>query len=115
MNYSHPAEIMDEIARLMPTFTNVSYAKLDEEGSLQWPCNDAAPHGTPTMHIGEFVRGKGRFFVTEYVPTDEKVNARFPLILTTRPHPLAVQRRCADAPYGERGVACRGSPRYPPA
>ncbi len=83
MNYAHPSEIMDEIARLMPTFTNVSYAKLEEEGSVQWPCNDAAPHGTPTMHIGEFVRGKGRFFITEYVPTNEKVNAKFPLILTT--------------------------------
>jgi formate dehydrogenase major subunit len=83
MPYSHPSEIMDEIARLMPTFTNVSYDKLDEEGSIQWPCNDAAPHGTPTMHIDEFVRGKGRFFVTEYVPTQEKVNGKFPLILTT--------------------------------
>jgi formate dehydrogenase major subunit len=83
MPYSHPSEIMDEIARLMPTFTNVSYDKLDEEGSIQWPCNDAAPHGTPTMHIDEFVRGKGRFFITEYVPTQEKVNGRFPLILTT--------------------------------
>jgi formate dehydrogenase major subunit len=83
MNYSHPSEIMDEIARLMPTFASVSYDTLDEEGSIQWPCNEAAPHGTPTMHIGEFVRGKGRFFVTEYVPTNEKVNTRFPLILTT--------------------------------
>jgi formate dehydrogenase major subunit len=83
MNYSHPSEIMDEIARLMPTFTGVSYDKLDREGSIQWPCNDAAPHGTPTMHIDEFVRGKGRFFITEYVPTQERVNSKFPLILTT--------------------------------
>ena len=83
MHYSHPSEIMDEIARLTPTFTGVSYAKLDQLGSIQWPCNDAAPEGTPTMHIGQFVRGKGRFYVTEYVPTSERVNARFPLILTT--------------------------------
>jgi formate dehydrogenase major subunit len=83
MDYAHPSEIMDEIARLTPTFTGVSYEKLDAEGSVQWPCNEKAPHGTPTMHIGGFVRGKGRFFVTEYVPTDEKVNAKFPLILTT--------------------------------
>jgi formate dehydrogenase major subunit len=60
MHYSHPSEIMDEIARLTPTFTGVSYEKLDQLGSIQWPCNDAAPDGTPTMHIGEFVRGKGR-------------------------------------------------------
>jgi formate dehydrogenase major subunit len=43
MNYSHPSEIMDEIARLTPTFAGVSYAKLDRLGSIQWPCNDARP------------------------------------------------------------------------
>jgi len=83
MNYTHPSEIMDEIARLTPTFTNVSFARIDELGSIQWPCNAAHPEGTPTMHVGEFVRGKGKFLVTEYVPTTEKVNARYPLILTT--------------------------------
>ena len=83
MDYKHPSEIMDEIARLTPTFTGVSYERIDQLGSIQWPCNAAHPVGTPTMHIGEFVRGKGRFLVTEYVPTREKVNARFPLILTT--------------------------------
>jgi formate dehydrogenase major subunit len=84
MRYSHPSEIMDEIARLTPTFTAVSYQRIDElGGSIQWPCNAEHPQGTPTMHVGEFVRGKGRFLVTEYVPTAERVNARFPLILTT--------------------------------
>ncbi|PZQ12543.1 MAG: formate dehydrogenase subunit alpha [Rhodanobacter denitrificans] len=83
MDYRHPSEIMDEIARLTPTFHGVSYAKLDREGSVQWPCNETAPDGTPTMHIDQFVRGKGKFMLTEYVPTAEKVNAKFPLILTT--------------------------------
>jgi len=83
MNYSHPSEIMDEIARLTPTFTGVSYEKLDRMGSVQWPCNEEAPDGTPVMHIDEFVRGKGKFLITQYVPTDEKVTRRFPLILTT--------------------------------
>src|SRR6202021_2833236 len=83
MNYAHPSEIMDEIASLTPTFTGVSFDRIEELGSIQWPCNAAHPEGTPTMHIGEFVRGKGKFLVTEYVPTAEKVNARYPLILTT--------------------------------
>ncbi|MDY7545203.1 formate dehydrogenase subunit alpha [Glaciimonas sp. CA11.2] len=83
MHYNHPSEIMDEIAALTPTFKGVSYAKLDEVGSLQWPCNDAAPEGTPIMHIGEFVRGKGKFINTQYFATDEKVTMKFPLILTT--------------------------------
>jgi len=83
MNYKHPSEIMDEIAALTPTFTGVSYKKIDELESIQWPCNDAAPEGTPVMHVEEFVRGKGRFMVTEYVPTDERTTGKYPLILTT--------------------------------
>jgi len=83
MKYSHASEIMDEIAALTPTFSGVSFKKLDELGSIQWPCNDENPNGTPTMHIDEFVRGKGKFFVTEYVPTTEKVSGKYPLILTT--------------------------------
>ena len=83
MSYRHPSEIMDEIARLTPTFAGVTYEKLDRLGSVQWPCNDAAPEGTPTMHVHQFVRGKGRFCLTEYVPTSERSSSRFPLILTT--------------------------------
>jgi len=83
MQYAHPAEIMDEIARLTPTFTGVSFARIDELGSIQWPCNAQHPEGTPTMHVDAFVRGKGRFLVTEYVPTSERINSQFPLILTT--------------------------------
>ena len=83
MHYDHPSEIMDEIARLTPTFAGVSYEKLEREDSVQWPCNDKAPDGTPLMHINGFVRGKGLFLVTEYAETDEQAGSRFPLILTT--------------------------------
>ncbi|MGX5736450.1 formate dehydrogenase subunit alpha [Bosea thiooxidans] len=83
MSYAHPGEIMDEIARLTPTFAGVSYDKLDKLGSVQWPCNDKAPTGTPLMHVDRFVRGKGKFMITEYVPTEERTGPRFPLLLTT--------------------------------
>ena len=83
MAYSHPSEIMDEIARLTPTFAGVSYDRLEELGSIQWPCNEGAPNGTPIMHEAGFVRGQGLFMVTEYVPTEERTNDRFPLLLTT--------------------------------
>ncbi|HEY2274954.1 MAG TPA: formate dehydrogenase subunit alpha [Steroidobacteraceae bacterium] len=83
MNYGSASEIMDEIARLTPTFAGMSFEKIERLGSIQWPCNDEHPEGTPTMHVGQFVRGKGKFWTTEYVPTSEKVTSRFPLILTT--------------------------------
>lgn len=83
MNYTHPSEIMDEIAALTPTFTGVSFDRITEMGSIQWPCNDAAPDGTPIMHIDEFVRGKGKFMITKYIPTDERSTRKFPLLFTT--------------------------------
>ena len=83
MDYATPEAVMDEIAALTPSFSGVSYKRLDELGSIQWPCNAAAPEGTPTMHIDKFVRGKGRFIITQYVATDEKVTRKFPLLLTT--------------------------------
>jgi formate dehydrogenase major subunit len=83
MHYTHPSEIMDEIAALTPTFHGVTFEKIDRLGSVQWPCNDEAPDGTPIMHVGRFVRGKGRFINTQYIATDEKVTRKFPLLLTT--------------------------------
>lgn len=85
MNYTHPSEIMDEIARLTPTFNGVSYDKIDQLGSIQWPCYDEESEGTPIMHTEEFMRdnGKGLFMLTEFVATQERVNGKFPLILTT--------------------------------
>ncbi|MGW2347103.1 formate dehydrogenase subunit alpha [Streptomyces sp. NPDC001661] len=83
MEYEHPSQIMDEIASVTPTFAGVSFDLIDKLGSIQWPCNEEAPEGTPTMHVDEFVRGKGRFVVTSYVPTNERSTRRFPLVLTT--------------------------------
>jgi formate dehydrogenase major subunit len=83
MSYGSAAEIMDEIAELTPTFHNVSFEFLDRVGSVQWPCNESAPMGTPIMHIDQFVRGKGLFIETDYVPTEERTNRKFPLLLTT--------------------------------
>ncbi len=83
MDYDDASQIMDEIAQVTPTFAGVSFDHLDKVGSIQWPCNDAAPEGTPIMHVDGFVRGKGHFVETPYVPTDERANRKFPLILTT--------------------------------
>ena len=84
MHYSHPEQVMQEIAALTPSFHGVSYDKIERLGSVQWPCNDdTAEGGVEVMHVDRFVRGKGRFALTRYVASEEKVTRRFPLILTT--------------------------------
>jgi formate dehydrogenase major subunit len=83
MHYASAADIMDEIAALTPAFAGVSFAHLDAVGSVQWPCTDATPLGTPVMHADRFVRGKGRFLITSFVPTEERATRAYPLLLTT--------------------------------
>lgn len=84
MHYDHPEQIMQEIAELTPSFRGVSYEKIERLGSVQWPCNENTEEaGTPIMHIDKFVRGKGKFFNTLYIASDEKVTQKFPLLLTT--------------------------------
>ena len=84
-------------------------------GSVQWPCNGRRRVGTPVMHIDGFARGKGKFMLTEYVPTDERTGPRYPADPDDRPHPQPVQRRRADAPHRQRGLAQGGPARNPPA
>jgi formate dehydrogenase major subunit len=74
---------MDEIAQLTPSFHGVSYDKLEALGSIQWPCNEQHPEGTPIMHQVDFPIGKGNFSITPYLASEERANRRFPLLLTT--------------------------------
>ena len=82
-DYSHPAEIMDEIAALTPIYGGVSYKRLEERGFLQWPCRSANDPGTPYLHKDHFVRGKGKFTPVHYKEPAELPDEEYPLILTT--------------------------------
>ena len=91
--------------RLTPTFAGVSYEQLDEVGSVQWPCNEKAPLGTPIMHVGGFVRGKGKFIDHRVRADRREGRPALPAAAHHRPHPHPVQRRRADAAHRQRRVA----------
>ena len=82
MKYDSPAEIMEEIASLTPSYGGVRYERLEGMG-LQWPCPSPEHPGTLVLHQGMFTRGKGKFHVTPYVPPPELPDAEYPFILTT--------------------------------
>jgi anaerobic selenocysteine-containing dehydrogenase len=114
MSYAAPSEIMDEIAATTPTFAGVSFARLDASRLDAVAGLRHRPHGTPTMHVGEFVRGKGQLIETVFVPTTERSTAQVPADPHHRPDPQPVQRRRADPAYRQQHVAPRGRPRDPP-
>ena len=82
-----PAEIMDEIASVTPSFAGISHARLDSEEvngqGLQWPCTSKDHPGTPIMHVGKFARGLGYFRPAAYVPSMEQPDDEYPLIMMT--------------------------------
>jgi len=81
-NFAHPSKIMEEIARLTPSYGGISYRRL-EKGGLQWPCPTREHPGTPILHTDMFLRGKGRFIPLEYKPPAESPDDEYPLVLTT--------------------------------
>jgi len=81
--YSHPEEIQQEIAALTPSYAGVTYARLDRGESLQWPVLDENHPGTPILHVGGIVGGKGKFHAIDHLPPEELPDAEFPWILTT--------------------------------
>lgn len=85
--YLTPAEIMDEIASVTPSFAGISHKRLDSKEiggkGLQWPCLAPDHPGTPIMHVGTFARGLGKFAGTEYRASQEMPSGDYPLMLTT--------------------------------
>ncbi len=87
MGYPQPrltaSEIMDEIASVTPSFAGISFERLDNGETLQWPCKDKTSSGTPIMHVGHPVRGKALFYPAEFKPSNELPDEEYPFILTT--------------------------------
>ena len=81
-DFTHPSEIMEEIATLTPSYGGISHERL-EKGGLQWPCPIEDHPGTPILHTMQFSRGKGRFMPLEYKPPMELPDGEYPLLLTT--------------------------------
>ena len=83
-DFADPAEIMEEIASLTPSYGGISYDRVDGDG-LQWPCPGPDHPGTPTLHVERFNTpdGKGRFIPLEYKPSAELPDDNYPLLLTT--------------------------------
>jgi len=82
-DYPSPQEIADEIAAVTPIYGGVSYERLEELGSLQWPVPTAEHPGTPYLHKGKFSRGLGKFNPVEWKPPAEETDPDYPFILTT--------------------------------
>ena len=81
--YASPADILDEIAAVTPSYAGVSQARLERGDQLHWPVKGPEHAGTPILHIGQFTRGKGRFHVVDHLPARELPDAEFPWLLTT--------------------------------
>ena len=107
MSYRDPSNIMDEIARLTPSFAGVSYAKLDELGSVQWPCNDKAPQRHADHACRSLRARQGPFHDHRIHPHRGTHRTALSADPHHGAHIVAIQCRRADAAYREFDMAQR--------
>lgn len=86
LDYESAQDVMEEMAEITPQYGGITYARLESEGGLQWPCPDTNHPGTPILHTESFTRGRGQFAAVDYVPAPEQVSPERPLIMTTGRH-----------------------------
>ena len=82
MNYASAAEIMAEINAVAPSYTGITYERLEKEG-IQWPCPNTGHPGTRFLHKDRFSRGRGLFHAIEYIPPAEQTDDEYPILLST--------------------------------
>ena len=82
-SYTHPAEIWEEMRRLTPEFGGITYARLEREGGVHWPCPSEDHPGSPVLFGEDFPRGRGKFWALEYGTQSELPDAEYPFILST--------------------------------
>jgi formate dehydrogenase alpha subunit len=80
--YRGPAEVLEEMGRVVPEYAGVKYRRIENEG-LQTPVWDDNHPGTPYLFAETFPSGKGKFHPLEYVPSVEMPDEEYPFILTT--------------------------------
>ena len=82
MAYDNSRQIMEEIAKVTPSFAGLGYERIEHEG-IHWPCPTPEHPGTPILHREQFTRGRGLFHAIDYIEPAEKVDDEYPLYLTT--------------------------------
>lgn len=96
--YTDVEAVFNEMCKLTPTHTGITYDRL-ESGGIQWPCPDEQHPGTPILHVGQCMRGAGKFVPLTHREPAELPDADYPLTLTTgrvvaHYHTATMTRRC---------------------
>ena len=109
-SYASTAAIMDEIARVTPSYGGLHHHRLGDQG-LHWPCPSDEHPGTPILHVEHFTRGLGKFHTVAARGPAEAPDNEYPLLLTTgrllyQYHTGTMTRRSAPLDWREpRGYA----------
>ncbi|MBX6374133.1 MAG: formate dehydrogenase subunit alpha [Acetobacteraceae bacterium] len=84
-SYAHPREVFAEMARAMPSLANITWERLEREGSVVYPCPDPDAPGEDIVFRDRFPTADGRARLVPAGLTDphEMPDTDFPLVLTT--------------------------------
>ena len=83
--FTTAAEVMDEIARVTPSWRGVTHARLESTGGLQYPVPDVTHPGTEFLFADAFPTsdGRARMVPVEFLPPAELPDQDYPFVLNT--------------------------------
>jgi formate dehydrogenase major subunit len=83
--YEHPRDVYEELRQSMPGFHGITWARLEREGAVTYPCDSEHEPGQEVIFGGGFPTpsGRGRLIPASLRPPDEVPDADYPMILTT--------------------------------
>ncbi|AWK89756.1 formate dehydrogenase subunit alpha [Azospirillum thermophilum] len=84
-SYGHPREVFAEMTRAMPSLDNITWERLEREGSVTYPSLSPDDPGQEIVFHDGFptATGRGRLVPADVIPPAEEPDAEFPMVLTT--------------------------------
>jgi len=84
-NYGHVSDVFAEMRQAMPSIAGITWARLEQDSSVTYPCENEGDPGQPTVFIDRFptATGRARFVPADIIPAAERPDAEFPLVLIT--------------------------------
>jgi formate dehydrogenase major subunit len=84
-NYAHPSDVFAEMKQCMSSFDNISWARLESESAVTYPCDSETAPGNDVLFSDGFPTPsrRGKFVPADIIPPDEMPDAEYPMVLST--------------------------------
>lgn len=84
-NYQHVSEVYEEMRAAMPSIQGISWARLQQQSSVTYPCKNDSDPGQNVVFVDKFptVNGRAKLVSAKPIQADEQPDDDYPFVLIT--------------------------------